>query len=104
VIVEKLFAVGEMEIITRHGRTSVCGYNSENIDNRLLPPLLTKLSLVASRGDATSPNARHQPVPDAGRVVGIAGQITPQHPILKEPLNVGDPARRSPIFAPLYCT
>jgi hypothetical protein len=30
-----LFAVGEMEIVTRHGRTSLCGYNSENIENRL---------------------------------------------------------------------
>jgi hypothetical protein len=30
----------------------------------------------------TSPNARHQQVPDVDRVVGVTGQITLQHPIL----------------------
>jgi hypothetical protein len=32
--------------------------------------------------DATSPNARHQPVLDAGRIVSVTGQVTLQHPIL----------------------
>jgi hypothetical protein len=41
-IIENLFAVGEMEIITRHGRTLLCGYN--NIENcHWLPqPLLLR--------------------------------------------------------------
>ena len=33
VIIENLFAVGEMEIVTRHAKPRF-GYNSENIDNR----------------------------------------------------------------------
>jgi hypothetical protein len=41
--IENFFAVGEMEIVTRHGRTLLCSYNSEKVYNDLWPPLPTKL-------------------------------------------------------------
>jgi hypothetical protein len=48
--IENFFAVGEMEIVTRHGRTLLCSYNSEKVYNDLWPPLPTKLEPHALLG------------------------------------------------------